>query len=416
MSTPVMQPSPASSQIRINAALDAIQALEPQIGAFCAFDAGRATGLMPRQGPLSGVTLGVKDIIDTKDFPTSYGSSIYAGWRPCADAACVTLLERAGAVSLGKTVTTEFAFFRPGKTRNPHDLRRTPGGSSSGSAAAVSCGMVSLGLASQTAASLTRPASYCGIAGLKPSFGSYGLAGIKGLAPSFDTLGTLAVDVATLAAAHNALGGGVARAATRPARIGFCRTPWWHQGDAGMHQALEQAATLLGAQTQLEELALDEFTEGEALHKLIMSYEAAQALAFEFDHHEAQLSPQIAGLIKAGMAIPREDYLTARGQAARLRRRANALFDKYDILLAPAAPGEAPLGLEGTGDPVFSRLWTLLRLPSLTLPGLQGPGGLPIGVQLLGARGADEQLLGFGSWAETLLPARPIPAIAARSF
>ncbi|WP_073211932.1 amidase [Acidocella aminolytica] len=408
-----IQPVMASTQNGIDRMLKIIEAVEPQIGAFCAFDRARIHGFVPRPGLLSGVGVGVKDIIETKDFPTTYGSPIYDGFRPRADATCVSLLERAGAVNMGKTVTTEFAFFRPGKTRNPHDLNRTPGGSSSGSAAAVAAGMVGLGLASQTAASLTRPASYCGIAGLKPSFGSYSLAGVKGLAPSFDTLGVLAPNVAGLVAAHGVLGGGMAGHPVRPTRIGFCRTPWWNQGKADMHLALENAAELLGAETLVEPLALDGFVEGEGLHKLIMSYEAVQVLASEYDNHANLLSPQILALIRSGTAVSYDDYLAARIKARQLRREISEVFENYDVLLAPAAPGEAPLGLEVTGDPIFSRLWTLLRLPSVTLPGMVGENGLPIGIQLLGARNTDEKLLEYAAWAESLLPPRQIPKIVA---
>lgn len=411
MPTSVTRLPSATPQHEIFQSLALVQALEPQVGAFQSFDPAYVASATPRQGPLAGFTIGVKDIIDTKSFPTSYGSPIYEGFRPVADAACVALLERAGAVSMGKTVTTEFAFFRPGKTRNPHDLERTPGGSSSGSAAAVACGMVTLGLASQTAASLTRPASYCGIAGLKPSFGSYSLAGVKGLAPSFDTLGTLGPDVATLVAAHAVLGGGVVTAAAKPKKIGFCRTPWWNQGEGGMHGVMEQAALLFSSETKVTEIELDDFAEGEQLHKLIMSYEAAQALAFEFDQRAELLSSQIVGLIKTGMTISRDDYLAGRAKARILRQKMASLLDGFDILLAPAAPGEAPLAISGTGDPVFSRLWTLLRLPSVTLPGLLGPNGLPIGVQLLGRLGEDETLLAHAAWAEQVLPPRPVPAI-----
>ncbi len=408
-----MQPVVEPSQNGVDRMLRIIEAVDPQIGAFCAVERARPHSFVPRPGLLAGVGVGVKDIIETKDFPTTYGSPIYDGFRPRADAACVALLERAGAVNMGKTVTTEFAFFRPGKTRNPHDLNRTPGGSSSGSAAAVATGMVGLGLASQTAASLTRPASYCGIAGLKPSFGSYSLAGVKGLAPSFDTLGVLAPNVVGLVAAHGVLGGGMAGDPARPARIGFCRTPWWNQGEPDMHLALEKAAELLSAETQVEPLALDGFAEGEVLHKLIMSYEAAQALAFEYDNHAELLSPQILALIRSGMAVSRDDYLAARIKARQLRQDISKIFENYDVLLAPAAPGEAPLGLEATGNPIFSRLWTLLRLPSVTLPGMLGANGLPIGIQLLGPRNADEKLLEYATWAEGLFPSRPIPKIVA---
>ncbi|GAN81649.1 Amidase [Acidocella aminolytica 101 = DSM 11237] len=180
-----------------------------------------------------------------------------------------------------------------------------------------------------------------------------------------------------------------------------------------MHLALENAAELLGAETLVEPLALDGFVEGEGLHKLIMSYEAVQVLASEYDNHANLLSPQILALIRSGTAVSYDDYLAARIKARQLRREISEVFENYDVLLAPAAPGEAPLGLEVTGDPIFSRLWTLLRLPSVTLPGMVGENGLPIGIQLLGARNTDEKLLEYAAWAESLLPPRQIPKIVA---
>ena len=405
------QVSSSGPESPVERALRTIERLDGQVGAFVTGDPERARmrGRIAT-GPLTGLTLGVKDIIDTADAPTSYGSPIYAGYQPLADAACVALLEAAGAVSVGKTVTTEFAFFRPGTTRNPHDLTRTPGGSSSGSAAAVACGMVDLALGSQTAASLTRPASYCGVVGFKPSFGRYALAGVKGLAPSFDTLGTIAADVATVIAADGVLAGPAPTprriSAAAPPRVGVCRTPWWERGEAGMQAALMQAASLFAAHTTVEDVELGAFADGADLHILIMGYEAAQSLAWEYHRHKEMLSPEISRLIEAGRGITEAEYRTAVARAEEARRRAVDLFERYDVLLAPAAPGEAPAGHGGTGDPVFSRLWTLLRLPTVTLPGLVGEAGLPVGVQLLGSLGGDLPLLTYALWAERLLPPR----------
>ena len=406
MTHPVLSP--------VAAALDRIAQLDPEIGAFVCVDADAAARTMP-SGPLSGMTVGVKDIIAARAFPTSYGSPIYEGFRTRQDAACVALLEAAGAVSLGKTVTTEFAFFRPGGTRNPFDASRTPGGSSSGSAAAVATGMVTLGLASQTAASLTRPASYCGIVGFKPSFGRYSLEGVKGLAPSFDTLGLLAATVDDIAAADAVLTGpvpgAVTLAARAPRRIGFCRTPWWDRGEPGMHHALEAAVARLQREVEIEPVDLSPLGHTASLHATIMGYEAAQALAWEYGAHRDRLSPQIIGLIESGRATPRTDYLDALEAAKRARGWIESVFERYDLLLAPAAGGEAPVGLGATGDPIFSRMWTLLRLPTITLPGLTGAAGLPIGIQLLGRLGADAALLDHASWVADRLPPRPIPRI-----
>ena len=411
-SGPGKQRDPAEG---IRTSLAAIDAFEPAVGAFVAYDAA-PDAARAASGPLSGLTLGVKDIIETRDFGTEYGSPIYAGHRSRGDAACVALLQAAGAVVVGKTVTTEFAFFRPGKTRNPHNLAHTPGGSSSGSAAAVACGMVDIALGSQTAASLTRPASYCGVVGFKPTYGGYNLAGVKAFAPSFDTLGVLGARVDTVAAAHAVLSGPIPSAATfspkKPRKIGICRTPWWGSGSADMQHAFEAAVARLGAATTVESVALDDFADTAELHRTIMSYEAAQSLAWEYAQHRDSLSAHIVDLIEAGRRVDRATYTEALAAAADARRRIGIVLDRYDALLAPAAPGEAPHGIAATGDPIFSRMWTLLHLPTVTLPGMLGAQGLPIGVQLLAHAGSDQSLLEYALWAEQQLPHRPIPDLA----
>lgn len=393
-----------------------IARFEPEIRAFTACDPARIEADLRTApaGPLSGRLVGVKDIIDTAHYPTGYGSDIYAGHRATGDAACVALLRAAGATMAGKTVTTEFAFFRPGPTTNPFDPARTPGGSSSGSAAAVAMGMVDIGIASQTAASLTRPASYCGVVGFKPTYGRYALSGVRALAPSFDALGTITPDVATAIAADAVLAAPVPAASTivprAPARIGICRTPWWHEAEDGTRMAMAEAERIFGAHTTVEMVEMDEFAAAADLHITIMSFEAAQALAWEYQARREACSPQIVGLIEAGRAITRATYEHAQNEAATLRTRAAALFTRHDMLVAPAAPGEAPLRTQGTGSPIFSRLWTLLYLPTLTLSGLVGPSGLPVGIQCLGPHGGDKTLLGHALWAEWLLPSRPLPS------
>ena len=402
----------------VEASIETLTRLEPHLRAFVAHDPvlARAEAAVAR-GPLSGLTIGIKDIIDTAAYPTRHGSEIYADNWTTADAACVMLLRQAGAVSLGKTHTTEFAFFRPGPTVNPFDPARTPGGSSSGSAAAVAAGGVDFALASQTAASLTRPASFCGVVGFKPSFGRYGLAGIKGLAPSFDTLGVIAGSVGDAAAADAVLSRPVASepvlSPRRPGRIGVCRTPWWEQGDADMRAALDAAGALLGAHTEIVPIDLAAFTEGAELHRLIMSFEAAQALAWEAAEHDALLSEPIRALIATGCGIGFDSYRQALRQAERLRARIDAVFDQVDVLMAPAAVGVAPVGLEATGDPIFSRLWTLLHLPSVTLPGMIGTARLPIGTQFLGRLGEDQLLLDHCVWIEGVMPRLPRPRLHA---
>ncbi|GBQ94899.1 amidase [Acetobacter nitrogenifigens DSM 23921 = NBRC 105050] len=398
--------------------LSRIDHFDSSVRAFSAYDPGRAgvAAQRPGDGVLSGLVVGVKDIIDTEDYPTTYGSGIYENHRSRGDAACVTLLRSAGAVVAGKTVTTEFAFFRPGPTVNPFDGARTPGGSSSGSAAAVAAGMIDIGLASQTAASLTRPASYCGVVGFKPSYGRYALSGVKALGPSFDALGVITPDVKIAALADSVLQGPVptpvALTPSRPSRIGVCRTPWWREAEEGTRMAMASASDLLRDETSMEEVDLSDFVEANDLHVTIMSYEAAQALAWEYQERRNLLSPQIIGLIEAGRKISRSTYVAATEKASALRRRMDAVLDRYDVLLAPAAPGEAPLRENGTGAPTFSRMWTLLHLPSLTLPGLTGPAGLPVGVQLVGRMGDDAGLLEYGAWAEAIFPPRPLPRLA----
>lgn len=394
-----------------------IERHEPQIQAFSSYDPARLRqdAQTVSDGVLSGLGVGVKDIIDTVHYPTMYGSPIYSGHHTVNDAACVAQLKAAGALCLGKTVTTEFAFFQAGPTVNPHDFSRTPGGSSSGSAAAVAAGMIDIGLASQTAASLTRPASYCGVVGFKPSYGRYAAAGIKGLAPSFDTLGTITIDVATAALADSVLKGplpaSVSLKPTTPVRIGICQTPWWDQAEPSTRTALHNAATLLQKHVSVEEVDLSAFVTAADLHVTIMSYEACQALAWEYAERKSLLSPQITKLLDAGRDITYDVYRAALVDAEKLRASIVEIFKQYDVLLAPAAPGEAPRLEDGTGSPIFSRLWTLLRLPTVTLPGFVGLNGLPVGLQLLGAFGADEALLNFAAWVETVFPFRPVPVI-----
>ena len=396
-----------------------IERHEAKILAFSSYDPVRLRqdASNAPKGPLSGLAVGVKDIIDTIHYPTEHGSPIYAEHHSPNDAACVAQLKAAGALCAGKTVTTEFAFFRAGPTVNPYDFSRTPGGSSSGSAAAVAVGMVEIGLASQTAASLTRPASYCGVVGFKPSYGRYAGAGIKGLAPSFDTLGIITPDVKTAALADSVLKGPVPAPGTlkavAPKRVGICRTPWWDQAEESTREALEKAATCLDGTVSVEDVDLSAFEAAADLHVTIMSYEACQALGWEYAERRALLSSQIIGLIEAGRTIDYATYRRALGDADRLRTQIAEIFARYDLLLAPAAPGEAPKKEDGTGSPIFSRLWTLLRLPTVTLPGFTGVNGLPVGIQLLGESGEDETLLNHAAWAEALFPPRPIPFLCA---
>ncbi|WP_432286222.1 amidase [Aminobacter sp. BA135] len=398
-----------------------IEAGERELKAFEAHDTALVRAeldvLDSRTGslPLAGLALGVKDIIDATPYATGRGSPIHKSRMPTFDAAAVAQLRAAGAVVMGKTVTTEFAFFSPGPTGNPHDLAHTPGGSSSGSAAAVAAGFIDAGLGSQTAASITRPASFCGVVGFKPSYGSYSLAGVGGLSPSFDTLGALTRNVGTLAAVHAVLANaGRAQpvtAAVAPRRIGICRTPWWGRAEKGTVDALAGAQRALGSDVETVDIDLQAFEQAADLHGAIMAFEAAQTLAGERATMPGKFSPVLLKLLETGADISRAQHVGNLHRAAEMRRRFEEVADACDLILAPAAVGEAPPGLAATGDPIFSRLWTLLLLPTITLPGFVGPSGLPVGVQLIARLHDDERLLAHALWAERLLPARPEPRV-----
>lgn len=390
----------------VRACLERIAEREATVGAWTFLDADAALAEARRldaagvSGALAGVPLGVKDLIDTVQYPTAYGSPIYAGHRPAWDAACVARARAAGALVLGKTVTTEFATYFPGKTANPHDPRATPGGSSSGSAAAVADGMVPLAYGTQTAASVIRPAAYCGVIGFKPSFGRIGRAGVKPLAESLDTIGVFARDVADAALFASVLTG---RTSTIPAtaglpRIVLCRTPAAERAEAAALATLDAAASLLARKgANVVERALPEpFAGLYAAQTEIMAVEAAAALRHEAACHAAQLSAPLRQLIASADAVAPERY----DADLQLAERCRAAFDPFlgdaDVLMTLSTLGEAPEGLAATGDPVCGRLWTLLGVPCLHLPFGVGPRSLPLGVQLVARRGDDERLLAAG--------------------
>lgn len=393
----------------VAACIARIEAREPDVGAFEWFDAdhaleqARALDNGPVKGVLHGVPLGVKDIIDTGDMPTRNGSPIHADRRPSSDAGCVALSRAAGAVVLGKTVTTEFAYFFPGKTRNPHNPDHTTGGSSMGSAAGAADCMFPIGFGSQTAASVTRPAAYCGVVGYKATTGDFDLQGVCGLAASYDTLGFLCRELEDAALMREALLGDrppPPRADGAPPRVGFVRTPWWDEADAATHRVLEWAAGKLageGADVTEPELPA-EFGELVATHKLVMAFDAARARAWEYAEHRDELSPQFTALMEEGRAVSYADYRVAQERSAACRRRFADLASGFDVVLAPSAPGEAPEGHAATGDPLFSRMWTLLHVPSVTLPVATGESGLPLGVQIVGKAHGDGALLADARW------------------
>jgi amidase len=402
-----------TSETLVSACLERIRAREAQVGAWQYIDPeqalaqARTCDRSPAQGPLHGVPVAIKDLIDTADMPTTYGSPIYANYQPAWDAACVALLRAAGAVIMGKTVTTEFAMFTPGKTANPHNLTHTPGGSSSGSAAAVADHMVPLALGTQTAGSIIRPASFCGVVGYKPTHGQFPVAGIKALSQTLDTLGGMARSVDDMALLRAACVGGPTRlsALPQPPRIGLCHTPQWSHATPATREALETAArqcAAAGAKVQILTLpaAYDRMA---AAQETIQIFEGARCCAYELARHRQQLSQKLLDLLAPAEHISYTAYAEALAVAETCRRKLEAVFSDYDVLLVPSAPGEAPAGLDATGNPVFNRLWTLLHTPAVTLPGLTGPHGLPVGVQVIGPLGMDERLLAIAAWMHACL-------------
>ena len=398
-----------TAQAGIETCLARIAAREDHVGAWIHVDSERALteartrDAEPPRSPLHGIPVGVKDVIDTADMPTGYGSSIYAGYRPGADAACVALLRAAGMIVLGKTVTTEFAYRFPGRTRNPLNLFHTPGGSSSGSAAAVADGMTPLAIGTQTAGSVIRPASYCGVVGYKPTYGRINRAGLKFLAESLDTIGVFAANVGDAAAFAAVLSGVPVEAMETigaAPRVGICRTPWWESAEAATQAALEAAAervAIAGARTCGVDLPTP-YADAHAAQQVIQTREAWCALAYEREAHGDRLSDAIKAQLRIGGECPPERYAAALQTTARCRAASEDLFGEHDVLLAPSAPGEAPADPATTGDPVFNRLWTVLRAPCITLPAFTGPLGLPVGVQVIGKPGADAFTLACAKW------------------
>jgi Asp-tRNA(Asn)/Glu-tRNA(Gln) amidotransferase A subunit family amidase len=367
----------------------------------------RARDAEKRASPLHGIPVAIKDIIDTADMPTEYGSPIYAGYRPRTDAACVTVLKDAGAVILGKTVTAEFAMSHPGKTRNPLDTAHTPGGSSSGSAAAVADHMVPLALGTQTGGSVLRPAAYCGIVGFKPTFDAINTVGVKQNTKSYDTVGIMGRSVADVAFAfavmtRNGAAGGALPQIDKP-RIGFCRTPQWAKADAATHAALEDAASRLAkAGARVREISMPaKFEEFPAARSKVGDFESSRALAWERRHFDEKIA--VREKLRKADAVTLEEYIAAQKVLDDCRRLLEITFGDFDALLVPSAPGEAPKDLTTTGDAVFNQMWTALHVPCVTVPVFTGPNGLPMGAQLVGAFGTDYRTLACAEWVHRAL-------------
>lgn len=365
-----------------------------------------------RRGPLYGIPIGVKDIIDVAGLPTTHGSRIYEGNIPTLDAACVTLARAAGAVIIGKTVTTELATFVPSRTCNPQHLDHSPGGSSAGSAAAVSAGMVPLAIGTQTAGSIIRPAAYCGVAGYKPTYGLVPRGGVKIQSDSLDTVGVLARTVADAHRFYLAMTGAMEFKPLipleRPLKINII-TNWMDHADVDMSVAIAEAAEDLGAAgCKVREIRLPSlFDEAQTAQQVVQMAENAQHYATERTKFNALLDPRLLKYLEESAAISSQNYMAARDRIESARRQTAFLFADCDAWLMPSAPGAAPKGFSSTGDPVFNRLATALHLPAINVPAYRSKLRLPLGLQLIGAAHQDEKLLQVA--ARFMQLAKPLP-------
>jgi Asp-tRNA(Asn)/Glu-tRNA(Gln) amidotransferase A subunit family amidase len=389
----------------MEACLARIAEREPVTHAFAHFDpaqARRAAGAaLP--GPLHGLPIGVKDVLDTADWPSEYGSPIWRGWRPRADAAPVAWAQAAGGVVIGKTVTTEFATRHPGPTTNPHNPAHTPGGSSSGSAAGTADCLFPLAYGTQTAGSVIRPAAYCGVVGFKPSFGTINRSGMKIMSDSLDTVGVMARSVADCALFAGAvsgrdLGDPDAKPERAP-RIGICRSPTWDTALPETEALLPRVAETLaraGAKLSERELPAD-FAALIDAHPVVMNAESARSLGWELAHASDQITEGLRERLQFGLSRSEAELNQAYAVFQRTQLAFPAAMADLDVLVTPSAPGQAPSGLGWTGDPAFNFIWTSLHVPCVTVPAGSGPDGLPLGIQIVGRRGEDRQTL---AWAQ----------------
>lgn len=386
-----------------DAFLERIQTLEPQVQAFVSLKPMQVrlqAALNEGRGLLAGVPVGVKDIFDSEDHPTQFFSPIYAHHQPSRDAHVLSLLRQAGALIMGKTHTTEFAYMQTGPTRNPHDLDRTPGSSSAGSAAGMAADFFAVALGTQTAGSLLKPAAYCGLFAFKPSFGLVSLEGVKPLAPSFDTVGWYGRSVRDLSLVARVLIPGFALPQTqqRPLRLGFCRTPRWDQVDPEVARALEQAVEQLrSAGHHVSEVHLpDEFAQVFDDHQVINDCEGARSLAKEFQQHRALLSPSMLAMFDRAAATSWDQESAAKVRLAALAPRLDDICQPFDAMLSPNCGMVAPLAVssaENTGPSDFIKFWGAFGLPQVNIPLARAEGLLPIGLQLIGRFRHDGSLL-----------------------
>jgi len=415
-----------------DACLARVREAEPQVQAWTfldpehalkqarARDADRSEG--KATGPLHGVPVGIKDIFDTEDMPTEDGSVLHAGRTPAHDATAVAMLRAAGAVILGKTVTTEFATYAPGKTRNPHNPLHTPGGSSSGSAAAVAAGMVPIALGSQTNGSVIRPASFCGVVGFKPTHGLIPRGGVMRLSRTLDHVGVFARTLEDIALASEQLVGhdlldpdtrprarmpfvaAVAEEPPLPPFLAFVKGPAWERASAETAEAFAELVAALGdrvVEVDLPVLAQQSLD----WHRTIMQAEMAANLDLEWEKGRERLSESLRSQLARGREVAALDYQRACARIPLLNEGFAEIFERCDAIITPAAAGTAPEGLEATGDPAFCSLWTLCGMPALSLPLMQGENGLPMGVQLVGPRHGDARLLRTARWLEARVKA-----------
>ena len=407
------------------ACLTRIEATEPTVQAWAfldpehalrqaeALDTARAAGRP--LGPLHGLPVGIKDVFDTADMPTEYGTPLHRGRQPDSDAAVVARLRQAGAVIMGKTVCTELAVYAPGKTRNPHDPERTPGGSSSGSAAAVAARMVPLAVGTQTNGSMIRPASYCGVVGFKPTFGLISRRGVLAQSPPLDQVGVFARSVADAALLADALVGfDPSDLATRPVppprmttlagdappvtpRLGFAPTPVWEQADETTRGAFAELVGALGDDVEEVRLAAP-FDQVTGWHRTLMEADLAKNYAHDFERGRKVLSETLRVMLERGNEVRAVDYNRALEWIPRLNALLGEAFAWADALITPATMGTAPRGLDSTGSPVFCTLWTYLGVPAISLPLFEDDEGMPFAVQMVGARGDDARLLRTANW------------------
>ena len=413
------------SEELVKACLDRVHEFEPTVQAWVnlneehALEQARACDRLRYEGkptgPLNGVPLGIKDIIDTIDYPTELGSPIHAGRNTMSEAFIVSKLREAGAVIMGKTVTTEFAVYAPGKTTNPHDPARTPGGSSSGSAAAVAAMMVPGAVGTQTNGSTIRPASFCGVVGYKPTFGMISRSGILRQSPPLDQVGVFARSIEDAALLAETIIGFdaedgymhpqakprlVAAQADNPQiepRLAFLKTPAWDQAEDGTMAAFSELTEFLGERCEDVPLAevYDEIFE---LQRRVMEADLAKNFAADFLRAPEKISPQLTEMVERGRKVLAVDYNVAVERQKLFADGLDVVFEHFDAIITPSTPGEAPLGLDATGNPAFCTLWTYTGMPAITLPLMSGEAGMPLGVQLVGKKGDDERLLRTAAW------------------